>query len=164
MSAKYGYCQTRSNLAGLKISYMTLNPSCLAQASSIKNLWAYFPRHDLCATLTTSSDASIADDIVIRVKIEKKKAGALPVVISVQVIGQDVIGADGLIYQSDVITDKLFDVDSMGDGSFVIHVHADKVKLWKCNGHLLKGRTTCEEEAGFFAIHDLVYRPEASEP
>ena len=137
----------------------TLDSLCLAQASSIKNLWAYFPRHDLCATLTTTHGASIADDIVIRVKIEKKKAGALPKVINVQVIGQDTIGSEGLIHQSDVIT-NISSVESKADGIFVIHVHADNVTLWKCDGHLLKGQTTCEENVGTFAIHDMVYTPD----
>ena len=134
-------------------------PDCEAQASSIKNLWAYFPRHDICATLITSSGYLIADDIVIRVKIEKKKAGALPKVISVQVIGQDMDGAEGLIHQSDVIT-NIESVESNGGGSFVIHVHADDVQLWKCDGHLLKGQTTCTEDAGTFAIQDMVYTPD----
>ncbi len=143
-------------------------PDCEAQASSIKNLWAYFPRQNTCAKLfTDNTDGTgsielpqIEDDIVIRVKIEKKKSGAPLTVISVQVIGQDVVGPEGLIYQSDVITDKTFFVESIGEGSFVIHVHADNVRLWKCDGHLLKGRTTCLVPAGNFAIHDMVYTPD----
>lgn len=144
---------------GMTMPPFLFEPDCEAQASSIKNLWAYFPRHTTCATLITSSGYLIADDIVIRVKIEKKKAGALPKVISVQVIGQDMDGAEGLIHQSDVRT-NIESVESIGGGSFVIHVHENNVPLWKCDGHLLKGQTTCEEPAGTFAIHDMVYTPD----
>ena len=135
----------------------SVDPNCLAQSPSIRSLWAGFPRHDLCATLSTNA-ASIADDVVIKVEVDKKSGGLLNVT-SVQVTGQDTIGLEGLFHQSDEITD-IYDVISNVDGSFVIHVHADDVTLWKCDTHLLRKKTTCTQNVGTFAIHDMVYTPD----
>ena len=133
----------------------SLDSTCLAQAPSIRSLWATYPRHDLCATLSTNV-ASIEDDVVIKVEVDKKSGGLLNVT-SVQVTGQDTIGAEGLFHQSDEIITNIDNVVSNADGSFVIHVHADDVKLWKCDTHLLRKKTTCTENVGTFSIHDMVY-------
>ena len=132
----------------------TADSTCFAQAASIRHLWATFPRHDLCATLTTTIAASIADDVVI--KVETDKSGN---VVSVIATGQDTIGSEGIYHQSNVIT-GIFSVDTNSDGSFLIHVHADGVPLWKCDTHVLKKKTTCTENVGYFSLHDMVYTPD----
>jgi len=136
----------------------TAIPTCLAQAPSIRSLWAGFPRHDVCSRLTTMAAAEIEDDVVVKVESDQK-SGVLLNVISIQVTGQDTIGAAGLFHQSDVITN----IDSFvinEDGSFVIHVHADTVKLWKCDTHLLKKKSNCTENVGTFAFDDMLYTPD----
>jgi len=132
----------------------TADPACLAQAPSSRSLWATFPRHDLCATLSTNV-AAIADDIVIMVETDNKSGAVL----SVTVTGQDTIGDEGLYHQSSMITD-IQAVVTNPDGSLVIHVHADDVTLWKCDTHLLRKKTSCTENVGTFAIHDMVYTPD----
>jgi len=136
----------------------TVLSTCLAQASSIRHLWAGFPRHDVCSRLTTTTAAVIEDDVVVKVESDQN-SGVLLEVISIQVTGQDTIGAEGLFHQSDVITNiDSFDIN--GDGSFLIHVHADAVTLWKCDSHLLRKKTNCVENVGMFAIHDMIYTPD----
>ncbi len=132
--------------------------TCLAQAASIRSLWAGFPRHDIWSRLTTTAAAVIEDDVVVKVEADQK-SGVLLKVTSIQVTGQDTIGAEGLFHQSGVITN----VDSFvinEDGSFVIHVHADAVTLWKCDTHLLKKKSNCADAVGTFAIHDMIYTPD----
>ncbi len=136
----------------------TADSQCLAQAASIRSLWAGFPRHDICSRLTTTAAAVIEDDVVVKVEADQK-SGVLLKVTSIQVTGQDTIGAEGLFHQSDVITK----VDSFvinEDGSFVIHVHADAVTLWKCDTHLLRKKSNCAEDVGTFAIDDMIYTPD----
>lgn len=129
------------------------DPNCVAQKGSGKSLSAVFPRHDLCATLTTTTAATIADDIVILV--DTNKAGQ-PTGITVR--GQDTIGEEGIAHTSETVIPASTETNS--DGNMVIHVHADNVTLYKCDAHLIKRRTVCDQDVGSFALHDLVYIPD----
>jgi len=115
-----------------------------------------FPRHDICATLTTTSGHTIADDIKILVTRDKKSGQ----VVSAQVKGQDVIGLVGLMHISNEMVTAPIDVSTEAGGSFTVHLHADDVILWECNTHLLKHKSVCVINRGTFAIDDLFYFPD----
>ena len=125
--------------------------TCVMQKSSGNGLNGAFPRHDLCATLITSGD-SLTDDII--VVVDKDNRGN---VLGVQVQGQDKIGGDGIVYISDNV--EPVSVVNNPDGTMVIHVDAPIVTLWKCDTHVLKQKSVCDQPSGVFALHDLVYGP-----
>ncbi len=129
------------------------NPVCLAVAQSLN---AVFPRHDLCATLTTTSGHTIADDIKILVTRDKKSGQ----VVSAQVKGQPEIGLESLMHISNEMVTAPIDVNAEADGSFTVHLHADDVILWECDTHLLKHKSVCDRYRGTFAIDDLFYFPD----
>ena len=123
--------------------------NCLMTKNSGNNLSGKFPRHDLCATLMTSGD-SLTDDIVVVVNVDRRGN-----ITDVQVQGQDEIGADGIVYVSEIMDDV--SVNNNADGNMVIHVHADNVQLYKCDTHVLKKKSNCINPSGIFSLHDLVY-------
>jgi hypothetical protein len=123
--------------------------TCVLQKNSGKSLSGAFPRHAECATLMTTGDA-IGDDIIIVVDTDNRGE-----VLSVQVQGQDTIGADGIVYITDLMTPVR--VDNNSDGNMVIHVHADNVNIYRCDTHVLKQKSICNTPSGIFAIDDLVY-------
>lgn len=134
------------------------DPACLAATrpgpSSAYALSAWFPRHDLCASLPSlDRDAVLTDDIA--VWVETNDAGWVS---GVRVSGQDAIGERGVYHESDTIEPD--SVELAVDGSFVIHVHADRVPLWRCDARASEPDSTCAELVGTFAIDDLVYTPE----
>lgn len=135
------------------------DPDCLAEKGPGKHLHAVFPRHDLCATLTTSTGAGLADDIVVWVRTDNKGQ-----VDEIMVDGQDMDGMAGMYHRSDVMTrgedEPPFEMETRADGSFVIHVHADGVRLWGCDTHIEKKQSVCDQDDGFFAIDDLTYFPD----
>ena len=125
--------------------------TCVMQKNSGNSLSGSFPRHALCATLTTNSGLFVSDDIIVIVN-----ANNGGVVQDVQVQGQDVIGTVGIVHISDVV--EVDSVDRDADGNVaVIHVHADNVNLHKCDTHVLKRKSVCNILAGVFSIHDLVF-------
>jgi len=128
-------------------------PSCVAGTNGLN---AVFPRHDLCATLTTTTADAIADDIIIYVSRDKKSGD----VVSAHVEGQDTIGSEGLMHKSDEMVPVPLKVTNHPDGSFTVHLHADEVMLWKCDTHLSKPRSVCIDPKGMFAIGDLYYFPD----
>lgn len=131
------------------------NPSCDAFTREQKgpgvSYTAYFDRHDLCATVTTSpSGETLTDDIVIRVGTNE--AGEI---VSVQLTGQDVIGKEGVFHESEVVQIDPPVVPS-ADG-FTIPVNADNLPIWKCDRH-----TSCHnrfEIIGEIAIDQMIYSP-----
>ena len=123
--------------------------TCGLQKNSGKSLSGAFPRHALCATLTTTGDA-LTDDIIIVVDADNRGE-----VLSVQVHGQDIRGDDGIVYITDLMTPLR--VDNNSDGNMVIHVHADNVNIYRCDTHVLKKKSICNTPSGIFAIDDLVY-------
>ena len=127
--------------------------TCVLQKNSGKSLSGAFPRHALCATLTTNTADAIRDDIILIVDIDNRG-----VVLGIEVQGQDFIGGDGIVHITDVMVPV--SVDNNPDGTIVIHVHADNVNLYKCDTHVLKQKSICDILVGFFALHDLVYTPD----
>ena len=124
--------------------------NCVMQKNSGKSLSGAFPRHDLCATLTTDSNLFIADDTIVIVNTRRG------VVQDVQVQGQDKIGPEGLVHISDTVQVDSVDFDAAGNVA-IIHVHADGVNLHRCDTHVLKQKSVCAFLAGKFSMHDLVY-------
>ena len=117
--------------------------------------WRVDGVHLECQDLTTSTGAQLTDDIVVRAM--KDSSGNID---RIQLTGQDLIGTEGLWHQTDVIPVAV--VASPSNGGFTIHVHARDVTLWKCNTHLMKKQTTCNEVAGTFSLDDMVYIPNST--
>ncbi len=134
----------------------SIKNSNVGQTAGTNGLNAVFPRHDPCATLTTSTAATIADDIKIIVSRDKKSGD----IVSAHVQGQDTIGSEGLMHISDEMISVPLKATNHPDGSFTVHLHADEVRLWKCDTHLLKHHSVCTELKGMFAIDDLYYFPD----
>lgn len=123
----------------------TYLPTCTAGSAGYT---ALFDRHDLCATVTTSTGYQLTDDIIIGVNTTKG------LITSVQLKGQDVIGEEGIKHESEVwpITPPF----TPPTGSFTLHVHADNLPIWKLDGHLGGERV---EIVGYISIGDMVYTP-----
>ena len=136
-----------------------VEPECLLTKNSGKSLSGAFPRHALCATLTTDLGPFISDDIIVIVNTSNRGE-----VQDVQVQGQDLIGAIGVVHISDLIPVAPGSVIGNDDGTMVIHVHVDNVKLYKCNTHVLRKKSICEEVVGRFSLDDLVYSPNSEDP
>ena len=124
-------------------------PTCVLQKGPAKSLSGAFPRHAVCATLVTTGDP-VKDDIIIIIDTDRRG-----VVLSVQVQGQDIIGADGIVYITDLMIPE--SVGQNFDGNMVIHVHADNVNIYRCDTHILKQKSICDTPSGIFALDDLVY-------
>lgn len=131
-------------------------PSCTAQTPSSGgklDATAIFPRHDLCATLTTSEGHTLTDDIIIH--IETARSGE---VIGVQVTGQDIIGEDGIAHESDILP---VDPPVMPDeAGFTLHVHAADTDLWKLDTHRVMKKSKRIEWVGTFSLGDMIYTPD----
>jgi hypothetical protein len=75
------------------------------------------------------------------------------------------VSADGIWY----FTEDMFDLDvayvdespdDFHDAEFIIHLHANQVKLMQCDGDPSKQSTVCDTgSSGFFDIHDMAYIP-----
>lgn len=128
-------------------------PTCTATADASKpgkkNYTALFDRHDLCATITTSTGAQLTDDITIQVTTTKN------VITSIQVHGQDVIGEDGIAHESEAVA--ITPPVTPSASGFTVHVHVDNLPIWKLSGHLGGPRV---EIVGYISIGDLVYTPQ----
>lgn len=129
----------------------TYLPSCLAVTHE-NTFIAVFERHDLCATVTTSEGYKLTDDIGLHVNTNK--AGNI---ISFQLIGQDVIGREGLIHKSEVVPIEPPVVPSTG--GFTLHVDTDNIEIWKYDKHLNTGGAKPIEMVGHISVGDLVYTP-----
>lgn len=132
-------------------------PSCTAQTNTSSGnsfaTTAIFPRHDLCATLTTSDGATLTDDIIIQTITSKSGE-----ITGVQVTGQDIIGDNGIAHESDVL-DVTPAVQPDGAG-FTLHVHAADVDLWKLDTHRHMKRSKRVEFVGTFSLGDMIYTPD----
>jgi len=126
-------------------------PSCSAETRG-GTFSAWFERHDLCATVTTSERYTITDDISLHVNTNK--AGNI---IAFQLIGQDIIGMDGLIHKSEVVPIEPPVVPS-AEG-FTLHVDTDNIEIWKYDKHLNTGGAKPVEMVGYISVGDLVYTP-----
>lgn len=104
--------------------------------------------HSGCLIVTPDgSSYSLTDDVILGTTVKRGQITAI------QVRGQDVIGADGIKHESDVI--KLPVPVTPDPNGFVLHVHADNVPVWRLSGHL-KGRRV--EMIGTIAVGDIIYR------
>lgn len=132
-------------------------PSCTAQSNSgtvnKPATTAIFPRHDLCAMLTTSTGATLTDDIIIHTITAKSGE-----ITGVQLNGQDIIGEAGIAHESDVIP---VDPPALPDAAgFTLHVHGADVALWKLDTHLVSRRSKRVEMIGTFSMDDMIYTPD----
>lgn len=126
-------------------------PSCSAETRG-GTFSAWFERHDLCATVTTSEGYTLTDDIGLHVNTNN--AGNI---ISFRLIGQDVIGREGLIHKSEIIAIEPPVVPSTE--GFTLHVDTDNIEIWKYNKHLNTGGAKPVEMVGHISVSDLVYTP-----
>lgn len=123
-----------------------LVPPCIATAHE-DNYSAKFPRHDLCATVVMSTGAKLTDDIKIAVNY---KRGCIT---SVQLWGQDVIGREGIMHASEVVTiDPPLCPPPASD--FALHVDTDNIAICKLKQHL---GGPCVEIVGSISLGDLLY-------
>jgi hypothetical protein len=129
----------------------TYLPECLAKTHEDTYI-AVFERHNLCATVTTSTGYTLTDDIGLHVGTNK--AGNI---ISFQLIGQDVIGREGLIHKSEIVTIDPAVVPSTE--GFTLHVDTDNIEIWKYDKHLNTGGAKSVEMVGYISVGDLVYTP-----
>jgi len=108
------------------------------------------PRHHECATVVTSEGYLLTDDIRIWVNTDSNGD-----IVSVQLIGQDIIGTEGLQHRSDLIPVAPQTPNLSGD--FVLHVDVDNVTIWKCDTHRIKGNTRCDIDVGTISMGDFIY-------
>ena len=130
-------------------------PSCSAKTHE-GTFIAVFERYNLCATVTTSTGYTLTDDIGLHVGTNK--AGNI---ISFQLIGQDVIGREGLIHKSEIVTIDPAVVPSTE--GFTLHVDTDNIEIWKYDKHLNTGGAKPVEMVGYISVGDLVYTPVSNE-
>ncbi len=127
----------------------TYLPLCLARTGGKNNYSALFPRHDLCATVTTSTGRTLTDDIGVTVNTTKG------LITSVQLRGQDVIGEEGIAHESELVA--LTPPVAPSDAGFTLHVHVDNLPIWKLSRHLGGKRV---EIVGYISLADMVYTPQ----
>ena len=126
-------------------------PGCLAE--TFGGYSARFERHDLCATVVTDSGYLLTDDIAFDALTDQN--GHIE---TFQLWGQDVIGKEGIIHHSVVVT--FAPPVSPSDTGFVLHVHADNLAVWKLDKHKRGGKGAKRVEiVGYISIGDLVYTP-----
>ena len=130
------------------------NPTCDAFTVEQKgpgvSYSAFFDRHDLCATVTTSDGMTLTDDIVILASTD-----AAGDIVSVQLGGQDTIGKEGIYHESEIIVLDA-PVTPLPTG-FTIMVDRDLVPVYKCDKHL-----KCVSRVdliGYIALDLLIYSP-----
>jgi len=122
-------------------------PTCLATTPT-GGYTARFPRHDPCAVVTTSTGYQITDDISIVVTTTKG------LITSVKLRGQDIIGEDGIMHESEAI--PILPPVTPSPSGFTLHVHADHVPIWKLHNHLGGKRV---EIVGYISLWEMIYRP-----
>ena len=103
-----------------------------------------------CATLTTESGISVLPALGLHVTRDKKSGE----VVSVWFQGRN--PEEELVYISD---DMVTSPHAVGDGEFIIHLHADNVVLRRCNSGNFKRNTVCDFPVGTFALDDIWYFP-----
>jgi hypothetical protein len=141
---------------GLEFEAPTYLPACSAETLGTANekFWARFPRHDLAATVEMDTGYLLTDDISIEVNTDK--AGNI---VSFQLFGQDVIGEEGLMHQSEVV--EIYPPVVPSDEGFTLHVDVDWLPIWKTADHLKKRRPKLVEIVGYISVSDMVYTPVA---
>ena len=118
---------------------------------------AWFERHNLDATVYTTLDfttieTTLTDDISLHIGTNSDGN-----IISFQLIGQDVIGKEGIIHKSEIVAIDP-PVTPSSDG-FTLHIDTDNIEIWKYNKHLNVGGAKKVAMVGYISIGDLVYTP-----
>lgn len=111
---------------------------------------AWFPRHDSCATVTTSTGYQLTDDISFLVNQDSSGN-----IVSLTLRGQDVIGMEGIAHESEEVIPVNAPIVPL-DSGFVIHVHRDHLPIWKLSKHRGGKRV---EIVGEVSLGDLIYSP-----
>lgn len=130
------------NTEGVQYQAPTFLPTCAdAQSFGSKFYSVAFPRHDPCATVTTSTGYQLTDDVGVTVNTTKG------LITSVQLHGQDVIGEEGVMHESEVfpITPPV----TPSAGGFTLHVHADKA-IRRPSGSTAGNATAASRKAVFW--------------
>ena len=122
----------------------TYTPACLADTKSSYSAW--FERHNLCATVVTSTGYALTDDISLQVATTKG------LITSAKLRGQDIIGEEGIMHESESI--PILPPVSPSSTGFTLHIHADNVPIWKLHNHLGGKRV---EIVGYVSLADAVY-------
>ena len=125
-------------------------PTCPAETKGTYR--AFFPRHDPCATVVTSTGYELTDDIVLHVLTNQDGD-----ITSFQLVGQDVIGREGIVHESELV---VFDPPVIPSPfGFVLHVDVDNLAIWKLDKHRRTGGAKRVEIVGDISIGDLLYTP-----
>ncbi len=106
-------------------------------------LW---PRHDMCANITVAPGVTLTDDPYLEIKM---KAGKI---YSVQFHEQDVIGADGIQFESEVV---LVTPQEFTGAGFTLHIDTDNIPVYQLSGHTSGRRVAL---VGFMYLGDVVYQ------
>ena len=138
-----------------------LDNSCLAQAHDHRaQSNGLFPYDDgnWCEELTTDLGDTIKEIVGFHIT-KDKKSGAI---VSATIQGLDSLDYTTALYR---VSDEMVDpdveveVETFADESFIIHLHADNVMLYKCDTNWLQKKSVCEIPTGTFAIEDFYYIP-----
>lgn len=126
----------------------TLVSTCPASpgANSTKP-YMVWPRHDRCADITLADGTTLTDDPEMVFGMKGSD------IVSVQFRQQDVVGPEGIQYESAKVTLSA-PVRFTGAG-LTVHVHATGVPVYELKGHLSGPRV---REAGTMNIGDIIYR------
>jgi len=125
----------------------TYLPTCSAETKSgTYNAW--FPPHDPCANVTLNTGYQLTDDIMFRVNTDSTGN-----IVSVQLRGQDVIGKEGIMHETEIVAVTPVFPSSLG---FVVHVDQDNIPVWKLSRHRDGKRV---EIVGYISLGDLIYSP-----
>ncbi|MFN2501736.1 MAG: hypothetical protein ABR530_06970 [Pyrinomonadaceae bacterium] len=123
----------------------TYLPTCSAETKD-GTYSAWFPRHDPCAIVTLDTGYKLTDDIMLRVNTDSNGN-----IVSVQLRGQDVIGTEGIMHETEVVMIAPVSPAALG---FTLHVDQDVIPVWKLSRHRDGSRV---EIVGYISLGDLVY-------
>ena len=131
-----------------------IDPDCIAY-SEVGAAVVNFRLLDSCADLTTNLGVVITNNRVINFDIDNRSHE----IVGAKFKGNDAYGIEGFLYISDELVNSESYVTTYPDGSFVVHLHADNVTLWRCPSFRVKKRTICDVNGGEFAIDDVLFIP-----
>lgn len=108
--------------------------------------WVDMPREE-CSTVVTSEGHLVYDHIRLIVKTDANRD-----IVSVQLRGGD---SAGRLHMSDEIAVDPQTPNMTGD--FTLHVDADEVTVWGCNGSLKSKKFVCADPVGTISLGDFHY-------
>jgi len=104
-----------------------------------------------CGALTTSDGTTLLDDRIFEFETDRDGNPT-----AMRVIGQDIVGADGIAHETDFVPVTVEAPNGYG-AAFVIHVDTNAITLWELDTHRVMKKSNRVREAGDFALHDLIY-------